>query len=233
MKTDRLTNVRLYEQLAERIRTQIIDGKLSPGDKLSNERELAAQYGVSRTVVREAIKTLKQEGLIEIRPGTGTFVVDGTGEALTQSFGLIMSIGKNKSLADIVEIREILEPEIAALAARRATPQDIHAMKHAVSLMDANLTDIPRYTREDHSFHLSLARATHNAIAPYLIASIVDLVHELREKIARVEGARERGQEHHHRIIAAVEAGDAEAARRAMQQHLEQVRRDSGTENIV
>lgn len=186
MKSDRLINVRLYEQLAGRIRSQIVDGNLSAGDKLPNERELAENFGVSRTVVREALNTLKQEGLIEVRPGTGTFVIDATGEALTQTFGLIMAIGKEKSLMDIVEIREILEPEIAALAAERATPEHIEAMERAVQLMEANLSDISEYARKDHSFHLVLAEATGNKIVPRLIASIVDLLQELRENIATV-----------------------------------------------
>lgn len=227
MKSKHLTNVYLYEQLARNIRGQIIDGDLSAGDRLPNERELAEQFGVSRTVVREALKTLKQEGLIEVRPGTGTFVVDATGEALTQTFGLMMSIGKEKSLLDIVEIREILEPEIAALAAERATPKHIEAMEHAVQLMDANLNDISEYARKDHSFHLALANATGNNIIPRLMASIVDLLQELREKIALVEGARERGQQHHRRIIDAVKAKDSASARAAMQEHLRQVRQDS------
>lgn len=232
MKSDRLTNVRLYEQLARRIRIQIVDGDLSAGDKLPNERDLAEQFGVSRTVVREALKTLKQEGLIEVRPGAGTFVVDATGEVLTQTFGLMMSIGKEKSLADIIEIREIFEPEIAALAARRATPEDIEDMERAVALMNDNLEDIDKYVHEDHFFHLALAEATKNTIIPRLIASIVDLLHELREQIALTDGARERGQEHHYRIIKAVKNKNPDAARAAMQQHLKQVRKDSGTENI-
>ena len=231
MKSDRLTNIRLYEQLAEKIREQIVDGHLSTGDKLPNERELAERFGVSRTVVREALKTLKQEGLIEVRPGAGTFVVDATGEALTQTFGLMMSIG-NRSLTDIIEIREILEPEIAALAAQRAKAKDIEAMERAVELMDANFEDIHKYAREDHSFHFALATATQNVIIPRLIASIVDLLDELREKIGTVDGARERGQEHHRQIIKAVQTKDPDAARAAMQAHLKQVRRDSGTENM-
>lgn len=231
MKNNRLTHTRLYEQMAQNIREQIVRGELSAGDKLPNERLLAEQFGVSRTVVRETIKTLKQEGLIEVRPGLGTFVVDATGEALTQSFGLLMSISKERSLMDIVEIREILEPEIAALAATRATPEDIEGMERAIVVMDDNLKSIPQYTEGDHSFHLTLAKATKNSIIPLLMASIVDLLQELRTRIAQVEGARERGQEHHRRIIQAVKAKDPQAAREAMQAHLRQVRRDSDTEH--
>ncbi len=228
-----LYSKRLYEQMAQHIREQIVNGELDAGDQLPNERSLAEQFGVSRTVVREAIKSLKQEGLVEVQAGRGTFIVDDTGKALKQSFGLLMSVGKKKHLLDIVEIREILEPEIAAMAARHATPEDIASMEQALESMDANLTNITEYTREDHSFHLALADASQNAIIPYLMASIVDLLQELRERIAMVEGARERGQEHHRRILAAIKQKDPVAARDAMQAHLAQVRRDSGTENAT
>lgn len=181
--------------------------------------------------MREAVKTLKREGLIEIRPGNGTFVIDATGEALTHSFGLLLSVHKGNSLRDIVEIREILEPQIVAIAAQRATPDQIIALENAIDRMDAHLTDITDYTRTDHSFHLTLAEATQNFIISRLMTSIVDLLHELRERIALVDGARQRGQVHHRNILKAVKARDADSARKAMLEHLAQVRRDSGIDN--
>jgi GntR family transcriptional regulator, transcriptional repressor for pyruvate dehydrogenase complex len=229
-----LASQRLYEQMAQRIRNQIVAGELTAGDKLPNERTLAEQFGVSRTVVREAIKTLKQEGLVEVQAGLGTFIVDDTGAAFTQSFGLLLSVGNKKThLLDIVEIREILEPEIAAMAAVHASPDDIEALERALMLMDAHMEDISKYAKEDHSFHLVLAHASGNAILPYLMASIVDLLQELRERIALVQGARERGQAHHRLILKAIKQQDAAAARAAMQDHLRQVRQDSGTENAT
>jgi len=230
MQPNPLSFSRLYEQMAESIRQQIVDGKLKTGDRLPNERDLAKQFDVSRTVVREAIKSLKQEGLVEVRPGLGTFVVDATGEALTQSFGLMMSLGNQNKLSDIVEIREILEPEIAAMAALRAAQEDIARMEKAMKLMDQNIEDIDEYTEEDHSFHLALARATQNIIIPRLIASIVDLLQELRQRIALVDGARERGQMHHRNIVESIRNQDPQAARAAMQAHLQQVREDSGAD---
>lgn len=228
MKSDPLSSSRLYEQMAEHIRQQIVDGTVNTGDKLPNERDLAKQYGVSRTVVREAIKTLKQGGLVEVRAGLGTFVVNDTGKALQQTFDLMLALGNQESLADIIEIRELLEPGIAALAALRATDEDITRMETAIQLMDDNIENIEEYTAEDHSFHLCLAKATQNHIIPHFIASIVDLLQELRKTIANTSGARERGQMHHRNILNAIRQRDAEAARLAMDAHLRQVRRDSG-----
>lgn len=228
MKPDPLSSSRLYEQMAAQIRQQIVDGIIETGDRLPNERDLAKQYGVSRTVVREAIKTLKQEGLVEIRAGLGTFAVDDTGKALKQTLDLMMSFGKESTLADIVEIREILEPRIAAMAAERATNDDLARMDEAIEAMEENLEVIEKYAEADHSFHLLLAQATHNSIIPSLIASIVDLLQELRKRIALVEGARERGQKHHRRIVEAIRNRDAKAAQATMKAHLAQVRHDSG-----
>jgi GntR family transcriptional regulator, transcriptional repressor for pyruvate dehydrogenase complex len=228
MNSDPLSSPRLYEQMAERVRQAIIDGDIKTGDRLPNERDLAKQYGVSRTVIREAIKTLRQEGLVEVQPGLGTFVVDATGERLKQTFDLMMSFGRDTMLADIVEIREMLEPHIAAVAAERATSDDIEHMDKAITLMEEHIEVIEKYTEEDHSFHLALARATQNAVLPRLIASIVDLLQELRKRIAQVDGARERGQMHHRAIVDAVRNKDPQAARAAMEAHLAQVRRDSG-----
>jgi GntR family transcriptional regulator, transcriptional repressor for pyruvate dehydrogenase complex len=231
MKPNPLSSSSLYEQLAQRIRQAIIDGTIKTGDRLPNERDLAKQYGVSRTVVREAIKTLKQEGLVEVRPGLGSFAVNATGEALKQTFNLMMSFGHENTLADIVEIREILEPHIAAIAAQRATEDDVARMEQAIALMEEHIDIIEKYTEEDHNFHLALARATQNSIIPRLIASIVDLLQELRKRIALVDGARERGQTHHQNIVEAIRNKDSEAARAAMTDHLAQVRQDSGIEH--
>ncbi|MEL6269116.1 MAG: FadR/GntR family transcriptional regulator [Chloroflexota bacterium] len=222
-----LPSIRLYEQMAQRIREQIINGDLKAGDQLPNERTLAQMFGVSRTVVREAIKTLKQEGLVEVRAGLGTFIVDDTGKAFKQSFGLLLSVWQGNHRDDLIVIREILEPEIAALAAQHATPEQIEELEQAIASMDEHLENIPEFAHMDHAFHLTLAKATHNAILPHLITPIVDMLQDLRERIARRDGARERGQAHHRHILKAVKEKDPERAREAMRAHLLQVREDS------
>ena len=112
---------RLYEQIVQQVQESIHKGALKPGDQLPPERELAQQFGVSRTVIREAIKTLAANGLVEVRAGEGTFIIDGTSSALRQSLTLMMSMGGIKTLQEVVELREMLEPEIAFKAALYAT----------------------------------------------------------------------------------------------------------------
>jgi GntR family transcriptional repressor for pyruvate dehydrogenase complex len=224
-----IQSTRLYEKLSQQIKDQILNGNLKDGDRLPNERQLAERFEVSRTVVREAIKTLVNEGLVEVRSGRGTFVIDDTSGALRHSLDMVMSIGQAGAVANVVEIRGLLEPPIAALAADRATEEDIASMQEAVIAMDASMDDVDAFIAADHAFHLALAKGTQNPIIPKLIDSIVDLLHEQRKGIFYVEGGPQRGQLHHKRILAGVVGHDPEAAREAMQAHLQQVSDDNSS----
>jgi GntR family transcriptional repressor for pyruvate dehydrogenase complex len=218
---------RLYEQIVQQIEQRILNGDLKIGDRLPPERELAEQFGVSRTAVREAIKALREKGLLQIQVGRGTFISNGTSQVVRHSFDLMMRSGRDNGLANLVEVREILEPEIAALAAVRAKEEHIDAMRQAVKTMDAALNDPDAFIEADLDFHLALADAAQNMLIPALIDSIVDLLREQRARIFRVEGGPQRGQIHHKRILDAVAQHDPETAREAMRVHLYQVRQDS------
>jgi GntR family transcriptional regulator, transcriptional repressor for pyruvate dehydrogenase complex len=218
---------RLYEQIVKQIEESILKGALKPGDQLPAERELAQQFGVSRTAVREAVKTLREKGLVESYSGRGTFITNGTSQAIKQSLDFMMRIGQQDGLAQLAEVRQILEPEIAALAASRVQEQHLAMMREAVAVMDEALRDPDAYIEADLDFHLSLAEAAENPIILSLIDSIVGLLREQRLRIFYVDGGPERGQYHHKRILASVERGDADGARETMRAHLQQVREDS------
>jgi GntR family transcriptional repressor for pyruvate dehydrogenase complex len=217
---------RLYEQILQQIEDAILKGTLKPGDQLPAERELAQQFGVSRTAVREAVKALREKGLVEAYSGRGTFVTDGTSQAVRQSLDLMMKIGQPEGSTHLAEVRAILEPEIAALAAIRAEEQDIASMREAVAVMDRSLADGDAFIEADLDFHLSLAEAAANPLILSLIDSIVGLLREQRMRVFKVAGGAERGQFHHKRILEAVERRDPEKAREAMRAHLQQVRED-------
>lgn len=219
---------RLYEQIVEQIERRILNGDLKVGDQLPPERELAEQFHVSRTAVREAVKTLHEKGLVEIQLGRGTFVTADSNRAMRHSLGLIVKIGSARGLEYLEEVREILEPEIAALAASRVSAEQIAAMQDAVAAMDISLQDIDSYIEADLDFHLALAEATHNPLFPALMDSIIDLLREQRQRIF-LNGGTLHGQCHHKRILQSVAAGDPDAARQAMRDHLRQVREDSQT----
>jgi GntR family transcriptional repressor for pyruvate dehydrogenase complex len=124
----------------------------------------------------------------------------------------------------------MLEPEIAALAAKRAQKEQLDLARAAVVAMDEALEDADRFIESDLDFHLALAEATHNPVFPILIDSIVDLLREQRKRIAHTRGGLERGQLHHKKILRAIEQRDADSARAAMRAHLLQVRRDAQAE---
>src|SRR6267378_5758298 len=119
---------RLYEQIVQQIEESILKGALKPGDQLPAERELAQRFGVSRTAVREAVKALREKGLVEAYSGRGTFVTDGTSQAIRKSLDLMLRIGQQEGPKYLAELRQILEPEIAALAAKRIEEQLLGTM---------------------------------------------------------------------------------------------------------
>ena len=226
----RVQPVKIFEQIAEQIEKRILSGELRKGDRLPPERDLAEQFHASRTAVREAMKILAQKGLVEMRPGRGTIIIDGANEAMQDSIDLAMKLklrevgGSN----NLVEVREILETEIAALATVRATETEVAMMREAVRIIDENLENADAFIAADNRFHEALAIATQNALILILLKSIVNLLSEQRKLIFAVVGGPQRGQFHHRRILESVIQHDPEAARAAMRAHLRQVREDSG-----
>jgi GntR family transcriptional regulator, transcriptional repressor for pyruvate dehydrogenase complex len=218
---------RLYEQIVQQIEESILKGSLKPGDQLPAERELAQKFGVSRTAVREAVKALTEKGLVEAFSGRGTFITDGTQQAIKQSLDLMIKIGQPEGSVQLAEVREILEPEIAALAAVRCEEQHLVSLREAVAVMDQAKEDPDAYIEADLDFHLALAEAAANPMILSLLDSIVGLLREQRLRIFNVEGGPDRGQYHHKRILEAVREHDADKARASMRAHLKQVREDS------
>jgi GntR family transcriptional repressor for pyruvate dehydrogenase complex len=218
---------RLYEQIVQQIEESIEKGALKPGDQLPAERELAQQFGVSRTAVREAVKTLHEKGLVEAYPGRGTFITNGTSNSVRQSLDRMIRAGQAEGTAHLAEVREILEPEIAALAAARADEENIAAMREALLVMDDAKKDPQAFIEADLDFHLALAEAASNPLILSLIDSIIGVLREQRMGIFSVDGGPERGQYHHKKILEAIEHRDALGARESMRAHLRQVREDS------
>src|ERR1700687_5762333 len=114
---------RLYEQIVQQIEDSVLKGTLKPGDQLPAERDLAQRLGVSRTAVREAVKTLREKGLVEAYSGRGTFITDGTSQAARQSLDLLIRINQQEGSANLAELRLLPVPEIARLGAFRVGEQ--------------------------------------------------------------------------------------------------------------
>jgi GntR family transcriptional repressor for pyruvate dehydrogenase complex len=223
-----LNTARLSEQIVEQIETLIVSGQLKSGDRLPAERDLCERFGVSRTVIREATRSLQEKGLVAIRPGVGTFIYDGMSGIMRQSLERMVLIDKQQGLENLIQVREMLEPAIAAIAAHKAEPADIAALLAAIKTMDESMHDVEAFVAADHEFHLALAHATKNQLIVYLIDSIVDsLTQQRRRTFLGGKGGPMRGQEYHKRICAAIRAHDGDLARALMLEHLQQVRDDT------
>jgi GntR family transcriptional repressor for pyruvate dehydrogenase complex len=223
-------NLRLYEQIVKQITNFIAEGTLNPGDQLPSERELAQQFGVSRTAVREAVKALRERGLVAIHPGRGTYITDvfdTATDVVRDSLAMMVRTSMKNGLDDLLQVRLLLEPGIAALAAQKITDKVIETLQQLINKMDAALQNQEAFVEADLEFHLTLARASQNSLIPILIDPVIGLLREQRMRIFEVRGGAERGQFHHRRIFDAVRQKDSEAARLAMTAHLEQVIEDS------
>ncbi len=221
---------RLYEQIVEQITRLIMDGTLVAGDQLPPERELAAQFGVSRTAVREAVKALHQRGLIDIQPGRGTFINDMATSAtgvVRESLSLVLNSTTGSGLRDLIQVRAMLEPAIAALAAEHAEKGDRQAMSEIVDRMDHLLDDMDGFIAADQEFHFLLAQSTQNSLIPILLQPIVELLQKQRRRIFLIRNGAARGQKHHKQILKAILDKNPAAAHEAMRAHIEQVTNDS------
>ncbi len=214
---------KLYERIVEQIQGRIERGELRAGDRLPPERELAVAFGASRTAVREALKTLGQMGLVASHQGRGAVVTDNTSDAMRSSLGLMLRVNHLNSPDALVELRAIIEPEIAALAAARATEVHLAALREAVDTMERSLRLADVYIAADTHFHRTLALAARNPLIVALVDSIVGLLAEQRTLIFSVPGGPERGQVYHKSLLDAVARRDCEQARAAMRAHLTQV----------
>ena len=218
----------ISDQIAEQLQTIILNGELQPGDKLPGERELATRMNVSRTAVREAVKTLRERGLVEILSGRGTFVADyqeNSAENLHNTLALLTRDASDSS--DLVQIRAILEPAITAIACENLSADDLIRLEEIVAEMDAALDDPEQFVAADLEFHNFLARATRNELIPTLLNPIIILLRDQRKEIFKTNKGPQNGQYHHKKILAALKKRDAEAARAAMAAHIEQVKKDS------
>ncbi len=212
---------RLYKQVADQIQELIVAESLKPGDRLPSERELAERLGLSRTVVREAIHTLAVRGLVHVKPGCGAYVRELRPEDAAASMGLLLKLRQApRSLDDLYEVRRMLEAEIAALAAERATADDVRALQEAVAGMEESADDLERYAEYELAFHAALAAATQNGLFCTLLDSIGHLWHEIIRISLDAPGAPRDGLHYHRQILACIEQRDIEGARRVMLEHV-------------
>jgi GntR family transcriptional regulator, transcriptional repressor for pyruvate dehydrogenase complex len=212
-------STRIYEEIVRQIKTMITEGRLKDGDQLPPERELAEKFMVSRTSVREALRTLESLGLIEIRAGEGTFVRVGSIEALIQPLAVVI-VTQREAVSELFEARRLLEPGIAALAARRAGADEVADMERILDEQAREVAAGRTGIVQDAAFHAAIATAAHNRAITRIVNTLMDLLTQSREESLHTPGRPTRSHEDHRRILAAIQRRDAEEARRAMHDHL-------------
>ena len=212
-----------YELVAERLLSLISSRRLGPGDPLPSERELVDLYRVGRSSVREALRMLETQGVIE--SAAGTFRVAEFGSTLGSSLGFLLTVDA-ADYVELFETRRILEGEAAALAATRRTKAQLRSMSRAVADMEAGLGSEEPFITADLRFHLLVAHATRNRVLLHLMDAIRMLLHRSLSSSYHIEGSPERAIEMHRLILDAIEAGRPEEARQRMQEHVARVERD-------
>ncbi|HEY6759285.1 MAG TPA: FadR/GntR family transcriptional regulator [Baekduia sp.] len=212
---------RLPDKVARQLQQSILDGTLSPGDRLPTERELGDQFGVSRTVIREAIRSLIAKGLLEVRGGSGLRVATIDVSAVRETMGMYLRVNAEFDYGKLHEVRSVLEIEIAGLAAERATAEDLAALQRSVDDMAAALDDVEKVSALDVEFHRLIAQAAHNSLFLVMLDSIGDILLDVRRATMGIRGRPARGLEHHRAILDRIAAREPDAARQAMRAHLE------------
>lgn len=208
----------LASEVVADLSRRIAAGQWANGRALPAERELARQLGVSRPVLREALQRLQSLGLVEIRHGIGVRVVGKVHRPVRESVSFLLP-DRATRLRQLIEVRLVVEPETARLAAARATQADRRRLA-AVQTKLAATTDLAEAVELDAAFHHLLAAAARNAIFVLLLDSLAGLTRESREVTVKHYGAA-RSHEHHQDILDAVVAGDGARAAAAMRRHLE------------
>lgn len=208
----RIAKVSVTRQVVEALYDALRSGQYGPGDRLPSEPALAAAYGVGRSAVREAIRELLTLDVVEIRHGKGTFVRELPPGLQVPPASFHEALERKVAL-ELLEVRLIMEPEVAALAAERASAQDVARLRRDVEGLRASLGR--GKPPEDLGFHLDLVRAAHNA-ALLRISSPIIAFYERDEGMPS-----QRDVDEHTAVIEAIERGDPEGARRAMRAHLD------------
>ncbi len=215
---------KLHDLITSRLRELIRDGKLKPGDRLPPERKLAELFQVSRNSVREAIRILEDKQIIHCRPGSGTFVADIDGESILEAMTDAFESQRTK-LEQILEFRQVLEPGVARLAARRISPAALNTLAEIIRNQEEILFRGEGNQRElDLLFHQTLVEATGNRVLSTVLDTIGEKIRETRSDSLLSERRARQSIAAHKRIFAALEAGDSRRAGKEMERHLKTLR---------
>lgn len=219
------SNSKIASNIALQLEQKVLDGTFIPEQKLPSERKLAQQFGVSRSIVREAINQLQGKGVVRTIQGSGSFVSEIIEQPEENSALLQLFFGHSRTLYDLYEVREQLEGQAAFLAAQRATKRDEYRISQAFeALMSGNSKPEAEL---DHEFHKTIAEASHNPVLIHILNSLKDLIlHSVQASVCNLrhrEKFRAHLDRHHRQIYNAVMAKQAKKAENAARAHVKYV----------
>jgi len=214
----------LVDKVFDALKEGIFSGRMKKGEKLPPQDVLAGEFGVSRTVIREAYKKLSSMGLIESRQGSGTFVSVPDAGALMDPLMTTLMLDET-SIRELIEARYYLEKVIVGIAASRVVPEDIAELKACLATMkdSGNTGDYETFSQADNIFHKQLAAIAKNSILNRILETIWDLNYRFLIKFSRTEGAVGRAIDHHERILNAMAEKDPDRAEAEMSEHLRDI----------
>ena len=212
---------KVYEEVARQIERLILK-KLQPGDKLPSERELAETLGVSRSSIRDAIRSLELLGMVAPRQGAGTIVLEISTDSLVNPLSKTLK-RKGELIGELLDFRKMLEPPLAARAATHASADEISEMEEILERQQQKMRVGENTVAEDSEFHYGIALASGNSVVFKVLDTLMDLLRDTRERSLQVEGRAQKSLAGHRRILAAIKRHDAEGAKAAMRRHIEDV----------
>jgi GntR family transcriptional repressor for pyruvate dehydrogenase complex len=217
---------RLHEAVVDSLLRRIVSGGLPAGALLPAETVLAAQFGVSRTVLREATRLLAAKGLVRVKHGSGVWVqpADAWDRLDSQILFAQVQVSRDvRVLDDVLEARRLLEVELAGLAARRRTLADVAVLTEAIELLRATLGETGAFGQSDIAFHDRVFRSAHNLVLRNSVLPVIETLFQVRVRITdRRASHLEQSQAGHEAIWRAIVAQDEAAARAAMRVHVAQ-----------
>lgn len=210
---------RVYEEIVAKIKDMIDKGRFKSGDQLPVERELAEVFRVSRSSVREAIRSLESQGLLECRQGNGTYIAKHPVESLVSPLASVISSEKDGQ-RELFEMRRLIEPQLAWLAAERATDEEIRLLEKTLAQQEREITRGESGTETDRNFHYILAGAARNRFLLHIVDNNMGFFLESRDNFLQVEGRPEKSIRRHRELLDAIKVRDPEGAAQAMREHL-------------
>jgi len=216
----------LYTDIVNYIEKKIMSHTLKEGDKLPSERKLATQFQVSRNVVREGIKILREKGLVAVHPGKGAYITKPDPLMITATIERVMH-NYDTTIEDILEVREELELSIIDKAVKAANPNDIKKLYSLYKIMEKNHRDVNLFVKYDIQFHDTLARSTGNTLFSILLNSFIEMTNQVLFTLTKMTPETiEIAQKQHLQMIEAIEQKDAYKAEKVMREHMQVVRND-------